>query len=520
MVEPCPYCLSRSRDVRYTVLFLLQSVITLTVSFKTGNNYNVNSASPNEAQWIPIPDGVRWGNCLNLGAAMGLFLSCMFQWVLMNTRLGSFLAKRSLHAAVALEIILSVGILAFSRVHWPLAVVLGVMAVNGVRWGTRLKDSRHFLGMLVDMVVEVLGEVRGAAGVPILILLLQVMYLIWWGRALSSSLTGTSMSSGWGGSVLVLMLFNLYWTCQVFRGIMVVFVSGTMSSCCTSDNRKSKGSGFSQELVEGKGYLDEYDEYLNDDVLVGEGGRDGGDTDGNPLVSGRNESHDSVSGSGRPKERGSSRENTLVENTLVAVYLRIALTSSFGSACKGAILSPLGQLRSMVTCLTSRVREPSGRQISRGGRCVDAFESLTRGYHDLALVHVGAYSTAYSPAVDEVWKLLRQSGLEAVFAEDLVGPAMNWLSVSMAVLTAAAIGAAPHGHAADRLIFFTFLVFYVVRSCMQTGTEVLRSAVYAVYLQFVDNPHSLGERFSLIYHRLERVSELWKYQDQLWGVQV
>ncbi|CAM9363829.1 unnamed protein product [Discosporangium mesarthrocarpum] len=373
--------------------------------------------------------------------------------------------------------------------------------------------------MLVDMVVEVLGQEKVAVGSCVMVLGVQGVYLLWWGAALVSSLRVTSHVTGvW---VLVVMLLNLFWTTKVLQEIVLVSVAGTMASCCTSQSQwsttdattnathektaTSRNSGPRQTSSAEDGqerdldvFVDEFEQYLVEN----------GDDE-----TGFNEVPVSSEGQEGTPVRTQRRQQR-------GLYFRLALTSSFGSVCKASILSPLGQLRSMLVFIGSRGKESSrGRQRSRYGCCIDTLVHMSGAYHELALVHVAAYSTAFSRAVDEVWNLLQESGLEAVFEEDLVGPAMNWLSLSIAAFTAAGLGAAVHAHAGERWTLFTLVLFFIVHSCMMTVSEVLRSAVFAVYLQFVDNPDRVGEQqsFALIFHRLKRVSEMWKYEEQLLG---
>jgi hypothetical protein len=216
----------------------------------------------------------------------------------------------------------------------------------------------------------------------------------------------------------------------------------------------------------------------------------------------------------------------------LGAHLRQALTVSFGSVAKCAVMGGLAQLAwKAVWYLDAIERYRSSRRGRAGGfsrmNVSDApaggrgegdaggtapLRAFARAHNDYGLAHCAAYCKSYKRAALDVADLFETAKIEPVLAQDRVTRTCNSCCVTIAGSLALLMGGlfliTGTGEANDHQVACVLLICFAQSYLLLfTAIEGLRSAVKTIYVCYAENPVMISQAYPIIYHRLSRVVE-------------
>jgi len=211
-----------------------------------------------------------------------------------------------------------------------------------------------------------------------------------------------------------------------------------------------------------------------------------------------------------------------LQHTGLRGHLLQALSVSFGSVCKCAVMGALGQaawqlIRSLEAIETMRMRRGFkrmnvGEPSSNSNLTYPYLRSFVRAHNDYGLAHCAAYCKSYKRAALDVADLIEQAKLEPVLAQDRVTATCNSCCTTIAgcitlfmcgLLLAAGVGDC-NNHQVAAILLICFVQTYVV---LFTVLEGVRASVKAIYVCYAESPAALSQEYPTIFHRLARVVE-------------
>ena len=324
-----------------------------------------------------------------------------------------------------------------------------------------------------------------------------------------------------------------FWTTAVIRRIVGLVAScivyawferqGILVGKLAQSSPAASDDGYSNfRVVNRTGYSqvgddDDDDDGDGDDVGYGSNG-DGTPTDGN----GPN--------SLAPPSPSSSPSNLPTVQSFVVQ----ALTVSFGSVVKCAMLGGMAQFCWGIVRYLDSVENLRQRR-KRGGGYVGGFNSMNigetstttnsstlkictilkafvRSYNDFGLAHCAAYCKSYRRAALDVYDLIEESRVDTILAGDRTTSTCSSCCITIAGSVTMAFGGivilTGAGEASDHQIAAMLLInFAVCYMTLFSILEGLRAGVKSIYICFAEHPAAISQKFPIIFHRFSRKIE-------------
>ena len=474
---------STHRDLGYLLAFVLHWAISIVALLLSG----ISSFSSNEV--------LAWAGRLHLAVVFGAVLGAMCLALIVLDQHRSLLASAAHPTAAASQVVLA-ALVAFrgSVLLWVLAGLLGASALLSLLQVRRVRDQMNFLLVLLDVAVEVLSKYPLVIAVGVAGSLVQLAFLTWWVGVFAAALSSSGLP------MILLMLFNGYWTSQTLRLLVALVTVGIIShwfANATSSEDAEEGAS--------AGAVPMSNPLLFDGALLP------------PIAGGSQEvralgqqawgSEGRGGGVERPPSSGLNTSATPDTAAVVLHLARSGVTTSLGSVSRASL-----------SCLTVRLAESSLRVCDvwpglERVLCADWCEQWVRSHHELLLVHVASYAKSHSAAARDVWQLISESGLEVVQEDDVTGPVLRALCLAAAASAAVIVSTGTHhgGASSAQWALFVAVTMAVAFSVIAQALQVVDSAVAAIYVCFAEHPDSLRAHFPLVHHRFARIAEFSNY---------
>ncbi|KAJ8610093.1 hypothetical protein CTAYLR_007094 [Chrysophaeum taylorii] len=419
-------------------------------------------------------------------------------------------------------------------------VVVGVSScvplVSGARAAAAAKRSRGaepFFDAMLAIVAKFFATARGPVLQLVFVALaLQGAHLAAWSAARSDVrrhyCEKSGRDRGGGGAayvaVEIVLLFSLYWTTQVIRTLVRAVVSGcamhylvrvgALEAPATATNGRptptnGRRDGYShhhsgqRRRQEDERRRQEDEDADVDDLLLA---HDEALADvANPVALDSRRRGEATS---RDDDRARAHRKELIAAARRAesFFIGIALTTSAGSVCRGALACPLAEMvRGLVDLLAA---SPACRCCAR--TTIAKAASATR---DLAFVHVALHNKAFSSAAHDVARVVDESGVADLLASDPVVPILQTYRSAAGAFAAAFFTALAliHHHGThdptvdcqDANLLLLHFVFGFV--CFALAIEPVVATLEVFYLGFAQAPQGLASADPIVYRRFARI---------------
>jgi hypothetical protein len=459
--------------------FLLQWAVFVAVRWASGASSPEDSGSAD-----------AWAGRLRAAAVLGLALggACLALLVLDCHR--GLLARAAHPAAAAAQLTLAaVAASAGGVLPWGLALLLVTSGLWSLLQVRRTRDQVNFLLVLLDVAVQVLSHYPLLVAVVLAGCLAHLAFLLWWSAALATALASS------GVPVVLLVLFNGYWTSQALRLLVALVTVGIVSHwfahAYPSDEDEDEPSGegvpMSNPLLFDGAFL----------PPAADGSRDGAAARADEGARG---------GDTSPRGAGVS-PGAAPDAAAVVVHLaRSGSTTSLGTVCRAALAC------SAVRAAEASLRVCDAWPCLERALCADWCDRWVRSHHELLLCHVASGAKSHATAARDVWRLVDESGLQVVQEDDVAGPVLRAACLAAAAATALAVAAAaPHRSDPAQWALLAAAAMATAFATAAQALQAVDSAVAAVYVCFAEHPASLRAHFPLVHHRFARIAEFSTY---------
>jgi hypothetical protein len=211
------------------------------------------------------------------------------------------------------------------------------------------------------------------------------------------------------------------------------------------------------------------------------------------------------------EEVGGSKEGEGL-NTRLALYVQCALTTSLGSICKGALLTPPAEvvltLHHWVTRRTQQHTAPPSACSLRGcASCLLSRPVVTAAerYHRLTLSLLALYGRAFCPSA--LAHVAAHPETLDIATEDCTRFLLDCAAVTFAAVLAMIFGlVAERGEGASWPLFF-FVCFYLAYCGVSLAVQAYSSAVDALIVASAINPIRFAHENQIVFLRFLRTSE-------------
>lgn len=387
------------------------------------------------------------------------------------------------------------------------AVVVGmwsavplVFALRAAFWAKRLRGLEAVFDAMLDVVAVFFATARG----PVLKLVfgalaVQGLHLSFWSatRSYLRRLRCEEENRGdYGGPYVVAdawLFCSLFWTTQVVRTVVRCVVSGCAMHYLV--------------VVAADSSADVYDQ------VAAQNGHDRDDDDGD--VDELLLAHADVLSAPSPRERARNddrsrqrrKELRAAARKAEKFFISIALSTSFGTVAKGALLCPIADfVRDLLDLLG--VSKCCRRCTARG-----FLPKFANTYREVAFVHVALNNKALASASAECARVVDESGVADLLSADCVVPILQTYRASAGALNAAFFAALtliahhasfdPKSDCRDANALVIYFLFAFVAFAL--AVEPLIAAVHAFYLGFAQAPQGLARVDPILYRRFARV---------------
>lgn len=306
-----------------------------------------------------------------------------------------------------------------------------------------------------------------------------------------------------------ILLASLYWTTQMIRSLVRLVVSGCAMHYLVRMSAQARPEDYalrpppSPETKEDEGDA-------ADDLLLGRNVGGGTKRLVHPPKTSRRSRGEMVVVDDKASKIRRRKEMMAAERTAESFFIRLSLTTSFGSVCRGALACPAAEFfRGLIDLLSA----------SRFTRCVatrclkpllSRFVSTNR---DLAFVHVALHNKSFATASRDISRIVEESGVAELLAADSVVPILHTFRSGFGTIFAALFSALTliwrHGDANDDFdcqdkdslllhFAFGFIAFAL-------AVEPVVATLETFYLAFAQAPHGLARVDPIVYRRFARI---------------
>jgi Plasma-membrane choline transporter len=196
----------------------------------------------------------------------------------------------------------------------------------------------------------------------------------------------------------------------------------------------------------------------------------------------------------------------LVGSNRVLLHMQCAVTTSFGSLCKGALICPLAQVV-LGLHYWSQGRSLGGYMSGRGlvSSLCFPFVPVASRYHRLAHCLTATYGRTFCKAAEEQISYYPET--VGLATEDATSFILSSVSTAAAGIVAIIIGLVAERQEGSSWPLFFFVVFYLCRCGVSLVLSTFSSAVDALFVAFAVQPERFATENQIIYLRLLRRTE-------------
>lgn len=445
---------TRARDSRYSLAFIFVVLSGLIGSTLLPEHETAESEAAED--WAPM---------VMLACILGSSFGAAFVWTMhqsasdLREQLWALCLSWSIiaQAIVALLIALSGKLLLA-------AIVIGCSAV----YDATTRKAAHDNITISTALVQLLNDINMAFGPSIyaataLIIAVQCCLFLWWGAVFVTAMSTTSSSLYM--LFFIIYAFSLYWISQVCHNLLGAVVSGCVL------------------------------------WYFADGGSDG-------LGIGLDES-ESASGGGMQNDGiATSVSKTARNRTLL--YMRCAISSSFGSICKLSLFAPFSHLV-LAAMHWARECDAYGYQINSRWRRLTldvfiSFESWALQNNWLSIGYVTIYGYSASKAAEE----MRRFEIIKLVLDDSTNTILkSMVSISASVVTVLAYSVSHAGAMntdTHQWVLFVSTCYFLAYTGASLVLHAYRCGVVACVIAHADSPARFEAAHPILYHRFTRTS--------------
>uniref|UniRef100_A0A7S2W5K6 Choline transporter-like protein n=1 Tax=Rhizochromulina marina TaxID=1034831 RepID=A0A7S2W5K6_9STRA len=376
---------------------------------------------------------------------------------------------------------------------WCLMGIAAVAAFQMFRGYLQSRDRAQFLDVMVELVLEVLGKYPLVFGVLAAGTAVHVGFIVWWGSVVVNVIQDPSSSSIESTIIVFVMLLSLYWTTQVLRLAIGLVISGVVYHWFANIDEDTKSSTEpSPEPEESVDLLPLRFAYAS------------------PSGDAVFRAVETQLETEQPRDRQPAKRSHVAPewadgdpSSIVLHFLRIALSTSFGSLCRGALFAL--PIRSARMCVSVMSRGPRVTE-----RCAGPSQKLRqflRDHTELLFVHVAAFSKAYRPAANDVGLLVASANLEVIEHDDVSRHVLRAAAIAIASSVFAVMSVVALAASSPQWMLIGGLDFLVACSSASLPLQIIDSAIFAVHMSFAEHPSSLRREHPIVHHRFQRIAE-------------
>lgn len=387
-----------------------------------------------------------WSSIIMIITLIGSFLGALLSFAIGTQMFRHTIISCCIVLAMVLKICLGLILLIMRSQYSFLGVLFLISACIDSLWYTQARDNAGFTSALVQVVIDT-TKLYGLSFFALCstIIFFQTCILLWWG-AFFIGLVST-ISESYVFPLVVLLMLSLYWITQVFHGLVAFIIGGCILWTFEA-----------QQQQQGQQQGHEYESGLQNKLLL---------------------------------------------------YTQCALTTSFGSICKAALLSGLSQT---ILSLDHWVNRRPQLQIStfslRGlASCFLTSSVLTvaQRTHRLSFCLMALYGRALGPTAMDCYNTHPEM-LETCI-EDASSFILNSSVSSTAAVIAIAFGlVAERGGGYSWSLFF-IVCFYLAHCGVSLSVHIYCSAIDALVVAASISPIRFAEQYQIVFLRFLRTSE-------------
>ena len=369
-----------------------------------------------------------------IGSILGIALSIGIS----TTSLADILLSLATPLSIVLQIILANIFLAIKTKYWYFGVVVLISAISDSIFFKVTQENLKVSKTLLEMAIKILQKYGYSYSIAVLFtVFMQTCLVLWWGIVFNNVITHVSPNIA---IVLVMVLiFSLYWTVQLFHSIMA-----TVSGGCILWY-----------------FLKEESDSLN------------------------------------PENR-------------VFLYMQVALTSSIGSICKGALLAPFSQ--SILSTINtykyySNIYVGSSSCRALFNKTFSNFSNVynfARYHHRLSFSYIATFGFTFNRAA---CALIENSENLGIVLDDSTSFLLKTLATGISCSFALLISLTTMKEEGSLWPLFLILCFLLIHSGISLVLHSLRSAVDGLIVAYSLKPIKFAEENSILFHRFLRRTE-------------
>lgn len=197
-------------------------------------------------------------------------------------------------------------------------------------------------------------------------------------------------------------------------------------------------------------------------------------------------------------------EENLEPDHRVPLYLKVALTSSFGSMCKGALFAPFAQ---MVLSVINFNQSFGSAFVSLQGivhSMTWPLQHFARRNNRLSFSYIAAYGLTFHRAASV---LIENSENLSIVLDDTTSFVLKTIATGVAGVFALILSLLAEKEVSGLWPVFVFICFLLVLSGISLVLHALRSAVDSLIIAYSVKPEKFMEENPILYHRFARRAE-------------
>jgi hypothetical protein len=189
-----------------------------------------------------------------------------------------------------------------------------------------------------------------------------------------------------------------------------------------------------------------------------------------------------------------------------------ALTTSFGSICYGSLIVAI--LKTIRYLLRQAAQENSA--MAAFANCIlGCIEGLVEFFNQYAFVHVAIYGKSFCDSAKDTWKMVKESGIDAIINDNLVGTVLGMGCLAVGAVAGTVTYGIGYGFlrgvSVDTSVAWGYLVaiaiaaFFLGFLMMSVVTMVVESGTQTVFVCLAENPSALARSKPELYEKFKQV---------------
>lgn len=461
---------SKQRDWVYGLAFLVHFLVVLLVSFIEQGSLQHAAISYNRAG--------SWASMVMITTLIGGLLGGMAAIALVLYEGRALVLQCSITFSLILKILMG-NIMFIMRSPFSF---LGIFIVGAAVWdGLRFKAAKKSLPFSATL-IQMISNLSRSYGIWLavtcgIIVAAQTLVLLWWGAFFIGAISTISEAYIW--IISALLLFSLYWISQFFQLMLSFVIGGSVLWLFIQDEGNTNGTNSLRS--------NSSDLHHNSSGAIS-------NTASNPTVS--------------SSSAASAKQDATTAK--LGLYLQCALTTSFGSLCKGAIFMGPSQalLQGRYLFFKHQHRLPClckcvGHNFDRV--CCACMYPFARHYHRLSLCLLAVYGRTLVRTAEDQMQYHPETLNSSL--EETTGYTLDCLSTCIAGSVSILFGLLAERRETSTWPLFIFVCFWLSYAGAALALSAYSSAVDALIVATALNPQKVAQENQIVLLRFLRTAE-------------